>query len=201
MTTHSLHLPSRLLTHLARALSTTTTTCRAAVPVYADNNDLMKAWLLEKYASSAFNICPHQALPCMEGPPIEIHVEPDATPKACHTPATVPVHWQQKVHQDLLRDEAPGVIERVPYGEPVTWCHRMVITRKHDGSPRRTVDLSPLNKFYRRETFASESPFHLARRIPQDTWKTVTDAWNGYHSIPLRESGRPLTTFITPFGR
>ena len=98
-------------------------------------------------------------------------------------------------------DEALGVIERVPYGEPVTWCHRMVITRKHDGSPRRTVDLSPLNKFCTRETFAMESPFHLARRIPKDTWKTVTDAWNGYHSVPLRESDRHLTTFITPFGR
>ena len=94
-----------------------------------------------------------------------------------------------------------SVIERVPYGEPVTWCHRMVVTRKHDGSPRRTVDLSPLNKYCKRETFAMESPFHLAHRIPMDTWKTVTDAWNGYHSVPLRESDRPLTTFITPFGR
>ena len=46
-----------------------------------------------------------------------------------------------------------------------------------------------------------ESPFHLARRIPKDTWKTVTDARNGYHSVPLRESDRHLTTFITPFGR
>lgn len=46
-----------------------------------------------------------------------------------------------------------------------------------------------------------ESPFNLARRIPKDTWKTVTDAWNGYHSVPLRASDRHLTTFITPFGR
>ena len=160
----------------------------------------MKAWLLDRYASSTFNTCPHRALPSMEGPPIEIHVEPTATPKACHTPAPVPLHWQRRVYEDLLRDEALGVIERVPYGEPVTWCHRMVITRKHDGSPRRTVDLSPLNKFCRRETFASETPFHLARRIPKDTWKTVTDAWNGYHSVPLRQSDRHLTTFVTPFG-
>ena len=133
----------------------------------------------------------------MEGPPIE----PAATPKACHTPANIPLHWQQRMYDDLLRDEALGVIERVPYGEPVTWCHRMVITRKHDGSPRRTVDISPLNKFCQRETFAMESPFQLARRIPKDTWKTVTDAWNGYHGVPLRDSDRHLTTFITPFGR
>lgn len=166
-----------------------------------ENNDKMKEWLLERYGGSTFNTCPHRPLPCMTGPPIEIHVEESATPRCCHTPAPVPLHWQEKVKSDLLRDEALGVIERVPYGEPVTWCHRMVVTRKHDGSPRRTVDLSPLNKFCKRETFASESPFQLARRVPGDTWKTVADCWNGYHSVPLRESDRHLTTFITPYGR
>ena len=77
----------------------------------------------------------------------------------------------------------------------------MVITRKHDGSPRRTVDLSPLNKVCKRETFSAEAPFQLARRVPGRTWKTVMDAWNGYHSVPLREEDRHLTSFITPFGR
>ena len=166
-----------------------------------ENNEQMEAWLLDRYRASTFNTCPHRPMPCMEGPPIEIHIDPQATPRTCHTAVTIPLHWQEKVQADLLRDEALGVIERVPHGEPVSWCHRMVITRKHDDSPRRTVDLSPLNKFCQRETFSAESPFHLARRIPGDTWKTVTDAWNGYHSVPLRASDRHLTTFITPFGR
>ena len=170
-------------------------------PCTTGNNPRMKEWLINRYKSSTFNTCPHRALPCMEGPSVEIHVEPSAIPKPCHTPANIPLHWQQWVYDDLLRDEAIGVIERVPYGEPVTWCHRMVVTRKHDGTPRRTVDLSPLNKYCKRETHAVESPFQLARRIPKCTWKTVTDAWNGYHSVPLREEDRHLTTFITPFGR
>ena len=161
----------------------------------------MRAWLLEKFASSTFNTCPHRPLQEMAGPPIEMHLQDNAKPKACDKPATIPLHWQAKVRQDLLRDEALGVIERVPYGTPNTWCHRMVVTRKGDGSPRRTVDLSPLNKFCRREPFGGESPFSLARRVPGNTWKTVSDAWNGYHSVPLRESDRHLTTFITPFGR
>ena len=166
-----------------------------------ENNEKMKNWLLERYASSTFNTCPHRALPCMSGPPMDIRIDESAKPKACHKPAPVPLHWQQQVYEDLLRDEALGVIERVPDGVPVTWCHRMVVTRKHDGTPRRTVDLSPLNKYCKRETFPAEAPFHLARRIPKNTWKTVTDAWNGYHSVPLREEDRHLTTFITPFGK
>ena len=141
-----------------------------------ENIDLMKEWLLKTFASSTFNTCPHQPLPRMSGPDIQIHVDENATPKACHTPASIPIHWKDQVHAQLLCDESIGVIERVPYGEPVDWCHRMVITRKHDGSPRRTVDLSPLNQYCKRETFSSESPFQTARRIPRGTWKSVTDA-------------------------
>ena len=112
----------------------------------------------------------------MAGPPIEIHVSPSAKPRAFHTPASISLHWQQQVHADLFRNKALGILERVPHGEPTQWCHRMVIARKHDGTPRRTVDLSPLNKFLRQETFASETPFKLARRVPSNTWKSVTDA-------------------------
>jgi len=170
-------------------------------PCTEENNGRMRDWLLDYFGGSTFNVCPHQELPSMTGPPVEIHLKKDATPVARHKAIPVPVHWKEQVHSDLLRDEAMGVIERVPFGEPVEWCHRMVVTRKHDGSPRRTVDLSPLNKHCQRETHNSESPFHLARRIPRNTWKTVTDAWNGYHSVPLRKSDRHLTTFVTPFGR
>ena len=160
----------------------------------------MEEWLLHRFASSTFNTCPHRPLPCMTGPPVEIHLEDGVIPRAVHTAAPVPIHWQEQVLSDLKRDEALGVIERIPYGEPVSWCHRMVVTRKHNGTPRRTGDLSPLNKHCKRETFPTESPFHMARRVPKGTWKTVSDAWNGYHSVPLRQSDRHLTTFIT-FGR
>lgn len=170
--------------------------CRTAVPPRPkslpfsptpENVDKMKNWLMENFKSSTFNVCPHRPLQAMSGPPIKIHIDKCAEPRVCNTPAPVPLHWQQQVEEDLRRDEALGILEKVPYGVPVTWCHRMVVTRKHDGSPRRTVDLSPLNKFCRRETHSAESPFHLARRIPGQTWKTVCDAWNGYHSVPLRK--------------
>ena len=39
----------------------------------------------------------------------------------------------------------------------------------------------------------------FSKMHPTNTWKTVTDAWNGYHSAPLRESDRHLTTFVTLF--
>ena len=56
----------------------------------------------------------------MSGPPLEIHLEKDAKPRACHTPAHVPIHWQKQVEADLIRDVRLGVMERVPFGEPVS---------------------------------------------------------------------------------
>ena len=42
---------------------------------------------------------------------------------------------------DLNRDVKLGVIELILIGEPVTWCHRMIVCAENDGTPRRTVDL------------------------------------------------------------
>ena len=166
-----------------------------------ENTDRMRAWLLDRFASSTFNTCPHQPLPAMSGPPMEIRVDPTAKPVVTRRPPHVPVHWQAAVADQLKRDEALGVIERVPANTPVTWLHNMVITPKADGTPRRTVDFQPLNRHSVRETHHTVPPAKQARAIPPNTFKTVTDAWNGYHSIEILASDRHKTTFLTEQGR
>ena len=79
----------------------------------------------------------------MSGPPVAIHVDENAKPRAFHTATPVPLHRQEKVKFDLVQNVALGVIEKVHYGDPAKWCYRMVITRKYNGSPSRTADLSP----------------------------------------------------------
>ncbi len=111
----------------------------------AENVDNMKTWLLDRYAASTFNKCPHQRLPLMKGDPIKIHIDPAATPVAVYTAATVPIHWRDQVQAQLDEDEALGVIEKVPLGVPTTWQARMHIACKADGSPRRTLDFRSLN--------------------------------------------------------
>ena len=170
-------------------------------PATEENRERLEKWLLDYYSSSTFNVCEHQPLPKMSGPPIRLMVDPDARPVAHHTPIPVPVHWQDEVKAGLDQDVRLGVIEPVPVGTPVTWCHKMVICPKKSGKPRRTVDLQPLNRHATRETHHTQSPFHQARKVPPHTRKTVFDAWNGYHSIALDEADRHLTTFITPWGR
>ena len=171
-----------------------------AVPDWNGDVKRLKDWILQRYAASAFNICPHQALPSMTGPPLHLDVDPAAKPVAIHVPAAVPLHWQDQVKAALDADVAMGVLEKVPANTPTKWLHRMVLTPKKDGSPRRTVDLSPLNKVSMRHTHHTRSPFHLASSIPPDQKKTTLDSWNGFHSVSLDEESRKLTCFITPWG-
>ena len=173
-------------------------------PPYApivENVDKIQSWLLDYYKTSTFNVCEHQVLPMMSGPPLHLMIDPNATPTARHKPIPIPVHWQEDVYEGLDQDCRLGVIEPVPIGTPVTWCHRMVVVAKKSGKPRRTVDLQSLNDHAIRETHHTESPFHLARAVPANTYKSTFDAWNGYHSIPLCKEDKHLTTFITPKGR
>ncbi len=137
----------------------------------------------------------------MDGPPLQLMVDHNAKPVAAHNPRASTHHCQNDVKAGLDRDVRLGVLEPVPVGEPVKWCHRMIICAKKDCRPRRTVDMQPLNAHAVRETHHTQSPFHQARAVPHGTIKTVTDEWNGYHSVPLREEDRHLTTFITPWGR
>lgn len=170
-------------------------------PATVQNREKLEKWLLDYYASSTFNTCEHTQLPMMNGPPVRLLVNQEKEPMAHHTPIPVPIHWRDKVKEGLDKDVCLGVIEPVPIGTPVTYCHRMVICAKKNGKPRRTVDMQALNINATRETHHTPSPFQLARSVPSNTKKTVSDAWNGYHSVPLHEDDRHLTTFITPWGR
>ena len=88
----------------------------------------------------------------MSGPPLRLMLDEDAMPVACHTPIPVAIHWQGEVKAGLDQDVRRGVLEEVPIGTPVTWCHRMVIYEKKNGKPRHTVDFQALNKHALRET-------------------------------------------------
>ena len=172
-------------------------------PATPENLALLKTYILDRYRSSSFNTCERQQLPLISGsPPLELHVDPTAKPKACHIPASVPLHWQDAVKAGLERDVRLGVLERVPLNTPVCWQSRMVCAPKHDGSPRRTVDYNAVNEHCPRQTHHTRSPWLLASSVPAGVRKTVLDNWHGYHSLPLAsDQDMDLTTFITPWGR
>ena len=55
----------------------------------------------------------------------------------------------------MERYVALGVLKKVPSNTLVILCARMVLIRKHNEDPRRTVDLQPLNRAFKRQHLAN----------------------------------------------
>ena len=114
--------------------------------------ELATSWQLKTFLPWNF--------PKMTGlPPLRIHVKEDVTPVAIHKPSTIPVHWIDKIRDDLEQDIQLGVIERVPSNTPTTWCSRMHVVGKKDGEPRRVVDLRAVNSATSIQTHVTKPPF------------------------------------------
>ena len=65
------------------------------------NVSKMCYWLLQRYVPSTFNVCPHKPLQQISLHPLEIHLENDAKPRACHTSTHVPIHWQKQISFEM----------------------------------------------------------------------------------------------------
>ena len=162
-----------------------------------ENLPILKQFILDTYSSSAFNTCSHQPLPMMTGSdPLRLYVDPSAKPVAIRTPSQVPLHWKEAVKEGLERDCRLGVLEKVPENTPDTWCSRMVVTPKPDGTPRRVIDYQEVNKSCPRQTHHTETPWALVSAVPANTRKSVVDAWHGYHSVEIDPEDRHVTTFL-----
>ena len=93
-----------------------------------------------------------------------------------------------------------GIITPIPIGTLTDLCSIIVITAKKNGKPKRTVDSQHLNSHNEQETHHTSSPFQQVLQAPPNTKKTVLDAVDGYHSIPLDEESQPLITSIMEWG-
>ena len=66
-------------------------------PPTESNVDALEQWIRDYYATTGFNMCEHQALQAMTGPPLKIRVEEGAEPRVVHQPIPLPQHWRQEV--------------------------------------------------------------------------------------------------------
>ena len=129
----------------------------------------------------------------------EIKVREGAIPRAIPVPRRVPLGLREATEKELDRMLGLGVIERVE--EPSEWCSGMVVAPKSSGRVRICVDLTELNKNVQREHFPLPHIEDMLSQLEGAKWFSKMDANSGFWQIEMAEKSRPLTTFITPFGR
>ena len=95
--------------------------------------------------------------------------------------------------------ESLGVISQID--KPSPWCAGMVVVPKPSGKVRICVDMKPLNENVMREFHPLPAVDETLAQLSGAKIFTKLDANAGFWQIPLNKESRPLTTFITPFGR
>ncbi|XP_046396811.1 uncharacterized protein K02A2.6-like [Ischnura elegans] len=133
--------------------------------------------------------------------PYVIRIKDEAVPYAVSTPRRVPLPLRDKVEKEIEKMVGEGIITAVE--EPTEWCAPMVVVPKADGGVRICVDFTKLNKCIRKEQHELPTVDECLTLMKASEAKIFTklDACRGYYQIPLERECRPLTTFITPFGR
>ena len=89
----------------------------------------LRKYLINAFSSSVFNR--KKPFPKLSTPPARIHLRENYTmPKPAYQPAVVAEHWAERVKSSIDRDVEAGILLKVPFNEPTTWCSRMVIVKK-----------------------------------------------------------------------
>ena len=158
------------------------------VPATESIMEALEEFIKEHYKSSAFKTYKRQQWPVTSGAPMKIHTPADAVRTYCRNAKKVPLHFRNGVRAGLEADVKKGVLERVPLGEPDTWCSRMVIQPKKLGRAWRTVDMSGQYPFKTRLGTIPTSGTRLAF-----SWRT-----SPIHRV---DGGRQITTRYRRFVR
>ena len=74
-------------------------------------NALIEKFLLDYYASTAFNTFPHQPLNLMNTPMMRLMIKEDATPVVHHNPIPIPLHWLDEIKAILDANVRMGVMK------------------------------------------------------------------------------------------
>ena len=137
----------------------------------------------------------------MKGGEMTIHLKPGPRkPTHIFTARKCPYAFENQAKAELDRSETLGIIEKVEGASE--WCSPMSFVRKPGGRCRTVVDLKGLNEHVLRPTHPFPAAKDIIATIPSGSKRfAVFDCHQGYHQIVLDKKSRPLTTFLTEFGR
>ena len=131
--------------------------------------------------------------------PIRIKLKPNAQPYSLATPRRISEPLLKPVKEELDRMQQNGIIS--PITKPTDWCAPVVPVMKKTGKVRLCVDLKKLNQNVQREKFIMPTVDEIAAKLTNAKVFSTLDCSQSFWQLPIHTDDRPLTCFITPFGR
>ena len=131
--------------------------------------------------------------------PYKIELQFNAELYAVQYPRRVAVPLLPKVKKELDRLETLRVIKRVM--ELTEWHAPIVVVPKANDKVRICVDYTHLNQAVKRERHLLPTVEQVLAQMSGATVFSKLDANCGFHQIKLTKDSKPLTTFVTPYGR
>ena len=142
---------------------------------------------------------------------VKLEIDPEAIPVA-QKPRHVAYHLQQPLKEWLNQGVEQKIFEKVPDGEPITWCSPLVVQPKPKYTEidkeklkpqmiRASIDMRIPNRSMKRSRCVQaprvedfEYHLHDCRIF------TKLDLRQGYHQLALDPETRKIATFSTPWG-
>ena len=142
---------------------------------------------------------------------VKLEIDPEAIPVA-QKPRHVAYHLQQPLKEWLNQGVEEKIFEKVPDGEPITWCSPLVVQPKPKYTEidkeklepqmiRASIDMRIPNRSMKRSRCVQaprvedfEYHLHDCRIF------TKLDLRQGYHQLALDPETRKIATFSTPWG-
>jgi len=118
-----------------------------------------------------------------------------------HRPIRQPLRRHPFAHQQAIDENVEsmlkaGIVE--PAASP--WASNVVLVSKKDGSLRFCVDYRPINAITYKDSYPLPRIDNCLDALSGSSWFCTLDLRSGYHNIPVAESDRDKTAFITRKG-
>jgi len=118
-----------------------------------------------------------------------------------HKPVRQPLRRQPFQHQEYIDEETNRMLE---YGiiEPAAspWASNVVLVKKKDGSLRFCVDYRRLSSVIYKDSYPLPLIDNCLNALAGLSWCSTLDLRLGYYNIPIAESDRDKSAFITRQG-
>lgn len=129
--------------------------------------------------------------------PVELKIVPDTDMVPFrHSPNRMPNSEAVAVKQQIDEWLSAGIVRR----STSNFASRVVVVKKKDGTYRICIDYRKLNTMVLKDCFPVPNIDDVLEKLQRAKYFTVMDLENGFFHVPIEESSKKFTAFVTKEG-